>query len=229
MTNEQRKNITPEEKAKILEERERTRRIASEAFIKNEDYFEFFAQNGYKLAGYNVSSRDWDRKGEFFFKFDEHKQSLNKALVFLGDEMERGDYRGHFFCYNIVDNPCVKYIVHSLTEFRVYSVVVNENAGGWGSDEPAYRVKFEKDLSYEWIKFLALKDEDYIKYILKECAKVQKEMPERIEYHKNMLAKRIEELQQITSECIEENNNKLNKYNQIEQIVRNVKGNTLNN
>ena len=229
MTDEQRKNITPEEKAKILEEMERNRRISSESFIKNEDYMEFFAQNGYKLAGYYANSRDWDRKGEFFFKFGEHKQSLDRALVFLGDEMERGDYRGHFFCYNIVNNPSVKYIVHSLTEFRVFSVVENEKCRGWGSDEPEYCTKFEKDLSDEWVKFLALKDEDYIKYILKECAKVQKEMPERIEYHKNMLAKRIEELKQETAKWIAENNRKLDKYNQIEQIVRNVKGNTLNN
>ena len=78
-------------------------------------------------------------------------------------------------------------------------------------------------MSIEWVKFLALKNEEYRQYILSECKRVQRETPESIERHNNMLAKRIAELQKQTAGYIDEDNKKLEKYNRIEQLVKSVK------
>ena len=82
--------------------------------------------------------------------------------------------------------------------------------------------KLEKDLSKEWIKFLASKDEDYVKYILKECAEVQNETPKSIEHHKNLLALRIAKLQAKTEKQIKAVEQEANRYNEIEQIIKQV-------
>ena len=83
--------------------------------------------------------------------------------------------------------------------------------------------ELDKDLSDEWVEYWALKDEAYRQHILAECKQVQKEIPESIERHKNLLAKRIAELQKETAGYIAEDNKKLEKYSQIEQIVKNAK------
>ncbi|MBQ7798575.1 MAG: hypothetical protein IJ371_05580, partial [Clostridia bacterium] len=67
------------------------------------------------------------------------------------------------------------------------------------------------------------REEDYAKYILNKCAKVRAEAPEDIERYNNLLAKPIAELQAENTQRIEGVNKKVEKYNQIEQIVKNAK------
>ena len=223
LTAEQKAAFTQEQRDEIRAKVAREQQIKSGAFIETKDYFEFFAQNGYKLAGYDISNRNWDRADARFSKFGDYRPWLDEALILLGDEEERGNKFEGVYCRNIVNNPFVKYIRFGPIEFKIYTVVLNPDAGGWGSDEPSYAYRLERDLSNEWVKFLALKNEEYRQYILSECKRVQRETPESVERHNNMLAKRIAELQKQTAGYIDEDNKKLEKYNQIEQLVKSVK------
>lgn len=220
---EQKATFTQEQKDEIRAKVERREVVKRGAFIETKDYFEFFAQNGYKLEGYDTSNRNWDRADARFSKFGDYRPWLDEALVLLGDEEERGDRFEGFYCRNIVNNPFVRYIRLGPTEFNIYTVVLNSDAGGWGNDEPFYAYKLEKNLSKEWVKFLALKNEEYRQYILSECKRVQREIPENIERRNNMLAKHIAELEKQTAEHIAADNKELERYNQIEQVVKSVK------
>ena len=144
-------------------------------------------------------------------------------MILLGPQSEWDKYVDDFTARNIVENPYVKYLDWGLTEFKVYSIVNNSDAGGWGCDEPSYAARLEKDLTNEWIKFWALRDEDYVKFILSRCAKVRAEAPEDIKRYNNLLAKRIAELEAENTQRIDDVNKKVEKYNQIEQIIKNAK------
>lgn len=230
MTLEEFRALPPEQKATFTQEQRdeirakvaRREGIKRGEFIETKDYFEFFAQNGYKLEGYDTSNRNWDRADATFSKFGDYRPWLDESLVLLGDEEERGDKFEGFYCRNIVNNPFVKYIRLGLTEFDIYTVVLNPDAGGWGNDEPFYAYKLEKDLSKEWVKFLALKNEEYRQYVLAMCKNVKKETPENIKRYNSLLAQDIAELKAKHARRIDGVNKEFEKYNNIEQIVKSV-------
>ena len=222
-TPEQRVEIRAEIKAKMS----RIERIESVDFINNQSFKEFLNSNGYEIVGYDHNHYDFENRYIHFSLFDGYERayrSTDRSLILLGPESEWGKYIDDFTAKNIVENPYVKYLDWGLTEFKVYSIVNNSDAGGWGSDEPSYAARLEKDLTNEWIKFWALREEDYAKYILSKCAKVRAEAPEDIKNYNNLLAKRIAQLQAENKSRIEGVNKKVEKYNQIEQIVKNAKG-----
>lgn len=227
MTDEQRAQITPEQKARLLEERERKERIRSVDFINNESFKEFLDGNGYEIVGYDHNNYNFERNYIYFSSFGGHDRdyrSTDRGLILIGPQDKWEEYHvDDFMCSHTVGNPFVKYIDWGLTEFKVYTIVNNSDAGGWGNDEPSYAARLEKDLSNEWIKFWAMKDQDYAKYILNKSAKVRAEAPKDIENYNNMLAKRIAELEKENTQRIDGVNKKLARYNEIEQVIRSVK------
>lgn len=226
MTDEQRAKITPEQKAKLMEEKERKEHIRCLDFINNQNFKEFLDSNGYEIVGYDHNHYNFERRHTYFSSFDGYEKAYrctNRGLILLGPQDKWEEYYvDDFTCPNIVNNPFVKYLDWGLTEFKVYSIVNNSGAEGFGSDEPLYCGKLQKDLSNEWIKFWALKEEDYAKYVLKECEDVQNETPKNIEYYDNLLAKRIAELQAEHTGRIDGINKKLSRYKEIEQTIRQV-------
>ncbi len=227
MTDEQRAKITPEQKARLLEERARNERIESIDFINNQTFKEFLDNEGYEIVGYDHNHYNFERNYIYFSPFDGYERayrSTDRGLILIGPQDKWEEYHvDDFMCSHTAGNPFVKYIDWGLTEFKVYNIVNNSDAGGWGNDEPSYAARLEKDLSKEWVKFWAMKDQDYAKYILNKCAKVRAEAPKDIENYNNMLAKRIAELEKENTQRIDGVNKKVEKYDQIEQIVKSVK------
>lgn len=222
--------FTPEQRAEIREEIKakmaRIERIERAAFINNKSFKEFLNSNGYEIVGYDHNHYDFENRYIHFSSFGGYERaygSTDRGLILLGPQSEWDKSMEGFTVKNIVNNPYVKYLDWGLTEFKIYTIVNNSDAGGWGSDEPSYAARLEKDLSNEWVKFWALREEDYAKYILNKCAKVRAEAPEDIKRYNNLLAKRIAELQEENTQRIDGVNKKVEKYNQIEQIVKNAK------
>lgn len=225
---EQKAAFTPEQKAEIRAKMERRERIRCLDFINKEKFSEFMTSNGYELVGYDHNRYNFDDRYIHFSDFsgyDKAYRYTNRGLILLGPQSEWDKSMEGFTVKNIVGNPFVKYIEWSLTEFKIYSIENNPGAEGWGSDEPNYMGKLEKDLSKEWIEFWALADEDYVKYVLEECEDVEKQTPEDIEHYNNLLAKRIAELQAENAKRIAETEQKLSKYEEIKKIIKGAKGN----
>ncbi|MFQ6724443.1 MAG: hypothetical protein ACLRFE_03855 [Clostridia bacterium] len=218
--------FTEEQRAEIKNKIAREERIKSVDFINNESFKEFLDSNGYNIVGYDHNHYNFEKRYINFSHFGGYERayrSTDESLILLGPESEWDKSMEDFTVKNIVENHYVKYLRWGLTEFKVYSIVNNSDAGGWGCDEPSYAARLEKDLSNEWIKYWALREEDYAKFILSKCAKVRAEAPEDIERYNNLLAKRIAELQSEHTQRIDGVNKKVEKYNQIEQIIKNVK------
>ena len=228
LSSEQKSKFTPEQREEIKYKMAKEERIESADFINNESFSEFLKTCGYEIVGYNHNHYDFERRYIYFGPFGGYERAFrntNRNVILLGPEDKWEEYYvDDFTASNIDKNPFVKYIDWGLTEFKVCSIVKNSDAGGWGCDEPSYAARLEKDLSNEWIKFWALKEEDYVKYILSKCAKVRAEAPKYIENYNNLLAKRIAELQAENTQRIDGVNKKVEKYNQIEQLIRNAKG-----
>ena len=221
----QRLAFTPEQKAEIKAKIERENQIKRGDFITNESFKEFLASQGYEIVACSSNEYDFNQNCTRFYEYAGRNRIIDRHLILIGPESEWGESVKDFRCKNIVKNPFVKYIVWNLTEFKIYTIVSdNSNIGFGGGYDPSFAAKFEKDLSDEWVEYWALKDEDYREFILAECKQVQKEIPESIERRKNLLAKRIAELQKETAEYIAEDNEKLERYNKMEQIVKNAKG-----
>ena len=225
---EQKEVFTQEQKDEIKSKMARRRRIESGDFITNQDFSNFLDENGYNIVGYDSNSYDFDNSNVRFSHFnisDNDYRYTSRRLILLGPENKWDGTIKDFRCKNIIKNPFVKYIVWNLTEFKIYTIVRdNSNIGFGGGYDPSFVAKFEKDLSDEWVEYWALKDEKYREFILAECKQVKREVPESIERRKNLLAKRIAELQKETAEYIAEDNKKLERYNKMEQIVKNAKG-----
>ena len=227
LSSEQKAKFTPEQREEIKYKMAREERIKSVDFINNQSFKEFLDSNGYNIVGYDHNHYNFERRYINFSHFGGYERayrSTDESLILLGPESEWDKSMEGFTVKNIVNNPYVKYLDWGLTEFKVYSIVNNSDAGGWGCDEPSYAARLEKDLTNEWIKFWALREEDYAKYILSKCAKVRAEAPEDIKNYNNLLAKRIAQLQAENESRIEGVNKKVEKYNQIEQIIKNAKG-----
>ncbi|MBQ3502777.1 MAG: hypothetical protein IJA72_03840 [Clostridia bacterium] len=225
MTDEQRTNITPEQKAMLMEQKKRKERIRCVDFINNESFSEFLKLNGYEIVGYDHNRYNFEEWCIHFSRFGGYEKayrSTNWGLILLGPQSEWGENVDDFTCKDIAKNPFVKYLDWGLTEFKVYSIVNNIDADGWGSDEALYCGNLEKDLSDEWVEFWALRDEDYAKYVLEECDNVRNRTPEDIEHYNNLLAKRIAELQAEHVERVDQANKKLARYNKIQQIIKNT-------
>ena len=228
LSSEQKAKFTPEQREEIKYKMAREERIKSVDFINNESFKGFLDSNGYNIVGYDHNSYNFEKRYIYFSHFGGYERAFrntDRNVILLGPQDKWEEYYvDDFTASNIVNNPFVKYLDWGLTEFKVYTIVNNSDAGGWGSDEPSYAARLEKDLSKEWIKFWVLREEDYANYILNKCAKVRAEAPKDINNYNNMLAKRIAELEKENTQRIDGVNKKVEKYNQIEQIIKNAKG-----
>lgn len=223
---QQKEAFTPEQRAEIKAKRAREERIKSADFINNESFSEFLAENGYEIVGYDHNHYNFEDRYIHFGAFGEYERDFrhtDRGLILLGPGSEWDESIQGFTVKNIVENPFVKYLDWGLTEFKVYTIVNNSDAGGFGSYESLYCARLEKDLSNEWIEFWALRDEDYAKYMSDECKSVRNQAPEDIEHYRNLLARDIARLEAEHNQRIDGVNKKVEKYNRIEQIIKNTK------
>ena len=210
--------LTPEENAKI-------KRLEKLEFITTKDLCNFLSHYGYDIVGYE-NYCGFYRHHRGFNTWNSVKNDIydiNKSLILIGPPAIWGNHVKNFHCKDVVRNPFVKYLSFNFMEFRIFTLVENEDANLFGIDEHEFSYELEKDLSHEWIKYLALKDENYAKYILDKCDKIQNEELENIKTYNNLLAQDIARLKSQTERRIAECNNALNKYDKIAQIVKSAK------
>ena len=142
--------------------------IEEENFIEGEDYLNFLSQNGYNVVGYYCSEGDTNSGGKWFYPFNDWTPWLDNALILLGNEECKAGSKG-FYCEKIAGNHYIRRISMSLTQFEIYTVLKYKH---WEKVEKdnvyAYVTNgnLEKDLSMEWIKFLAETYVEYKNYIL---------------------------------------------------------------
>ncbi len=222
----QKEAFTPEQRAEIKDKIAREERIKSADFINNKSFREFLAENGYEIVGYDHNRYNFENRYIHFGAFGEYERDFrhtDRGLILIGPGSEWDESIEGFTVKNIVGNPFVKYLDWGLTEFKVYKIANNSGAEGFGSDEPLYCGKLEKDLSNEWIKFWALREEDYAKYMLAECHDIRKKAPQDVEYYGNLLARDIARLEAEYNQRMDGVNKKLNRYSEIEQIIKSTK------
>jgi len=207
--------FTPEQRAEIKAKIARKERIESVNFVNNDSFKEFLSGEGYEIVGYDHNHYNFERSYISFSPFGGYERAYretDRSLILLGpQDIWEEYYVDDFTASNIVNNPFVKYLDWGLTEFKVYTIVNNPDAEGWGCDESRYAAIIEKDLSKEWVKFWALRDQEYARYILSKCAKVRAEAPKDIENYNNLLAKRIAELEKENAQRIKDVNKKVEK------------------
>lgn len=168
-------------------------------FIEGEDYLDFFAEHGYEVAGF-CTSREPDENNDMVFRpIDSYTSWLDDALILIGDDEEREGYSDGLYCKQVENNPFVKMIDMSLTEFRIRTV---SKYNRWEKVEEhnvyAYVTKgeVEKDLSMEWIKFLADRYLEYKQYMLDRYKWVKLNATHYKEDAERLIAKRIAEIDQ---------------------------------
>lgn len=163
-------------------------------FIQGKDYVDFLTEQGYKVAGL-CKSREPDENNNMVFKpMDDNTSWLDGALILIGDNEDREGYSDGLCCKYVENNPFVKRISMSLTEFKIRLV---SKYYRWEKIEEdnvyAYVIKgdLEKDLSMEWIKFLADRYLEYEQYMLERYKWVKINASQYKQEAERLIAKRI--------------------------------------
>lgn len=170
------KQISLKERYK-LKSRDMEEFIEDAYFIEGEDYLHFLTEHGYNVAGYCTSRKRDENNNMVFSPMDSHTPWLDDALILIGDDNEREGYSDGLNCQYVENNPFVKIISMSLTEFEIRLV---SKYYRWEKIEEhnvyAYVIKgdLEKDLSMEWIKFLADRYLEYEQYMIKRYVCVRR-------------------------------------------------------
>ena len=188
-------------------------------FINGEDYLTFLTQYGYKVDGYY----DGNKKSSVTFKcFDGSVQWLDGALILLQNEKGFKEISAE----EIENNPFVKQISMSLTEFKIKTISKYKR---WGKVEKdnvyAYVTKgnVEKDLSIQWIKFLAGRYFEYEQYMINRYRWVKINAMARKEDAERLIARRVGEIDNNLIEIFEEQENIIEESDHIIGILKNGK------
>lgn len=158
--------------------------------IKLEDVGKFVQQNGYEWSGYINDSVDT--------QFDIDEYQTDTKFYFYRNPEKSFDKFNHFLIWNnslFIDdiavncnnNKFVRYIYFSISTFKVYTVLEDKKY-------PKYlTIKLEKDLSKEWVQFLAKRKENYkpslIQLMIRKRKQAEEDLVNSKEYVKNEKAK----------------------------------------
>lgn len=165
-------------------------------YIKLEDVGKFLQSQGYNWTGYiNDEVQDsylaeFDPDHEFYFHqpSTEQLKAYNRFLIWINPLFYE---KAHVNCNN---NKFVRYIYFEISTFKVYTVVQDKEYS------TSLTKNLEKDLSKEWVQFLAKQKEDYkdslIALCIKRTAKAKEELEnakKHVEIEKIKLDKYLED------------------------------------
>lgn len=145
--------------------------------IKLEDVGNFLQSQGYNWTGFineNIDGEyeidEFNTHTSFYFEKPMGKsfRAYNHFLIWTGNSFKNS------FAAICNNNKYVRYIYFNVTEFKVYTVIADE-------DSIHLTKKLEKDLSKEWIQFLAKQKEDYSKNLIALCIKRTAKAKEELE------------------------------------------------
>ena len=172
--------------------------------IKLEDVDKFLSKNGYNWTGYINEDLFENRIEEyrincefFFHKYFHNNFSAYNHLLIWTDDLFNED-----FPVSINNNKFVRYIYFGISTFKVYTVVQD-------NEMPRYlTTKLEKDLSKEWVQFLAQQKEDYkpslIQLMIKRKQQAEQDLESSKEHVQNEKAKLDKYLEKRIVETNEE-------------------------
>lgn len=190
--------------------------------IKQRDVLEFLKSEGYNISNFKytkVQNYDlYNFEPDYLFSFDNYDEldyeTYNHRLVLLGssNDWKNSDLFNRFNEYYLSttcnNNPFVRYIYFSISCFKIYEVLQDS--------EHKYSLtsKLEKDLSKEWVQFLARTKEDYkpslIQLMIKRKKQAEEDLQNSIEHVKNEKTRLDKYLEEKTVSTIE-NINSINE------------------
>ena len=171
--------------------------------IKLEDVEKFIKENGYYWSGYindDVQENDIDeytKDHKFYFskKLGKEFRTYNHFMILILKQFRSIEV-------NCNNNKYVRYIYFSISEFKVFEVLQDKN-------HPNYlTTKLEKDLSKEWVQFLAKNKENYkpslIQLMIKRKKQAEVDLESSKEHVKKEKAKLDKYLEERTIETTKE-------------------------
>ena len=176
--------------------------------IKLDDVGKFLKENGYYWSEYindDVQENDineYTREHKFYFnkRLGKEFRTYNHFLILLLKQFRSIEA-------NCNNNKWVRYIYFSISEFKVFEVLTDKK-------HPRYlTTKLEKDLSKEWVQFLAKQKEDYKPSLIQLMIKRKKQAEESLETSKEQVKKEKAELDKYLEKRIVETNQEINLAN----------------
>ena len=149
--------------------------------IKLEDVGKFLQSQGYNWTGFineNVTGEyeiDEFNNINALFHFEKPTEksfrAYNYFLIWTGNSFKES------FTANCNNNKFVRYIYFNVSEFKVSIIFAEENS-------KCLTTKLEKNLSKEWVQFIAKQKEDYSKNLITLCTKRTAKAKEELENSK---------------------------------------------
>ena len=150
-------------------------------YIKLEDVGKFLQSQGYNWTGFineNIDGEygidEFRADTQFYFckPFGKSFHTYNHLLIWTGKSSRES------FAVKLNNNNFVRYIYFNISEFKVYTVITDENPKDLTR-------KLEKNLSKEWVQFLAKQKETYAENLITLCLRRRAKAKEELENAKN--------------------------------------------
>ena len=150
-------------------------------YIKLEDVGKFLQSQGYNWTGFineNIDGEygidEFRADTQFYFHKPTGKSfhAYNHLLIWTGKSSRES------FAVKLNNNNFVRYIYFNISEFKVYTVITDENPKD-------LTTKLEKNLSKEWVQFLAKQKEAYAENLITLCLRRRAKAKEELENAKN--------------------------------------------
>ena len=178
--------------------------------IKLEDIGKFLKENNYDWSGYVNDIIDT--------QFDIDEYTIDTNFYFTRKPEKSFDTYNHFLVWlnalfinesgiNCNNNKFVRYIYFTVSTFKVLTVVQDNKM-------PRYlTTKLEKDLSKEWVQFLAKQKEDYKPSLIQLMIKRKQQAEQDLESSKEHVQNEKAKLDKYLEEKIVETNQEINLAN----------------
>lgn len=179
------------------------------------------AKHFLKSMGINWSglyANNNDETYAFLKKSNVYQIDIDRKFItidrFTGTNYQEGDR------IKVINNPNVKYVQQTDTEFKLYNVLQNPNAGGFYTDQKFLKFELDIDLSKKWIQYLVRNIKRYAAEVLEECEYNKKRIPEVIKTRKSLMQRKIEELKKENDIQDNQDKKRLNRYLEIEAQIK---------
>ena len=189
--------------------------------IKQRDVLEFLKSEGYNISNFKYTKVQhyglYNFEPDYLFSFNNYDEldyeTYNHRLVLLGssNDWKNSDLFNRlnedYLSTTCNNNPFVRYIYFSISCFKIYEVLQDV--------EHKYSLtsKLEKDLSKEWVQFLARQKEEYKPSLIQLMIKRKKQAEEDLESSKQHVQNKKAELDKYLEKRIIETNQEINLAN----------------
>ena len=209
-----------------LEDRDIEEFIEEAYFIQGQDYVDFLAQYGYDVIGFCWGEIRDNAVNKQFFSLLEKSPWLDGKLIMLASEdCSKIDKEGIYY-EDITNNPIIKRVSMSLTEFEIRKV---DKYKHWEKCKDcnvyAYVTsgELEKDLSMEWIKFLASRYLEYEQYMLDRYKWIKFNACSAKEHTERLIERCVGEIYELQKRNLEKQNKSIEKSDYIINMLTNNK------